>query len=137
VGDQILVGFLYVDRGSVLIIRSRNQACQDCIMSGYVKCARNPALHPAARTVTQPTPPDATITELLDFGPPAGNIALPFMYTRETWEAHLKKTMIVVGERDTPRCKRHGRRILEHIGPHSLDGEYRTRILCLYDPFEI
>jgi hypothetical protein len=140
VGSQILVSSiyitLYVDLGSMLILRSRNQACQDCIMSGYVSCATNYALNPAASNFTQPTPPDdPTITELLDLDPPAGNITLPIMYTREIWEAYLKQTIIAVGEPDTPRCKRHGRRSLEHIGPHTLDGEYRTRILCPHDSF--
>lgn len=105
-------------------------------MSGYVGCALSSVQKPVATGAEsrKSTPPDdPVITEFLDLDLHPNRIPTPITYTREFWMAHLKRTIIAVGEPDTPRCKRHGRQRLEHIGPHTLDGEHRIRIRHMGD----
>lgn len=108
---------IHVESTVELTPTSRQQACQHCIMAGYIACAlvhENP--------IRSEPPDDPAVTDLLDLLPSGGDLRQFSAFSRDEWVNHLQNTALSLDYAIKRTCNRHGPLHPVHIGSSTLDG---------------
>lgn len=95
----------------------QEQACQECIMAGYVTCVTTGE---QKKRKDPPENPEIEGLLSLDYSPTPVNQAVAL--TRDDWLAHLHNTTISSDYAMRRPCSRHNEKDMFHIGSNTLDG---------------